>query len=37
LSKIMQVLQFRYTRYFKKRVRKADHLFLRTVQGRFMR
>src|SRR4030042_1487204 len=37
LSKIMQVLQFRYTRYFTKRVRKADHLFLRTVQGRFMR
>ena len=27
LSKIMQILQFRYTRYFNKRYRKAGHLF----------
>jgi REP element-mobilizing transposase RayT len=31
LSKIMQVLQFRYTRYFNKRYRKVGHLF----QGRY--
>ncbi len=31
LSKIMQVLQFRYTRYFNKRFRKVGHLF----QGRY--
>ena len=31
LSKIMQVLQFRYTRYFNKRHRKVGHLF----QGRY--
>ena len=31
LSKIMQVLQFRYTRYFNKRYRKTGHLF----QGRY--
>ncbi len=31
LSKIMQVLQFRYTRYFNKRYRKIGHLF----QGRY--
>jgi len=31
LSRIMQVLQFRYTRYFNKRYRKVGHLF----QGRY--
>ena len=31
LSKVMQVLQFRYTRYFNKRYRKVGHLF----QGRY--
>jgi putative transposase len=31
LLKIMQVLQFRYTRYFNKRYRKVGHLF----QGRY--
>ncbi len=31
LSKIMQILQFRYTRYFNKRYRKVGHLF----QGRY--
>ncbi|MBI5968601.1 MAG: transposase [Deltaproteobacteria bacterium] len=31
LSKIMQVLQFRYTRYFNKRYTKVGHLF----QGRY--
>jgi len=31
LSKIMQVLQFRYTRYFNRRYRKVGHLF----QGRY--
>jgi REP element-mobilizing transposase RayT len=31
LAKIMQVLQFRYTRYFNKRYRKVGHLF----QGRY--
>jgi putative transposase len=31
LSKIMQVMQFRYTRYFNKRYRKVGHLF----QGRY--
>lgn len=31
LSKIMQVIQFRYTRYFNKRYRKVGHLF----QGRY--
>jgi putative transposase len=31
LSKVMQVLQFRYTRYFNQRYRKVGHLF----QGRY--
>jgi putative transposase len=31
LSKVMQILQFRYTRYFNKRYRKVGHLF----QGRY--
>jgi REP element-mobilizing transposase RayT len=31
LSKIMQILQFRYTRYFNRRYRKVGHLF----QGRY--
>ena len=31
LSKIMQVMQFRYTRYFNKRYEKVGHLF----QGRY--